>query len=347
VTNINPTNHNWFNTSSLSDFTGIYKSLLTAGKSYQMLATGITYGTGIKFQSDYAVADAMKIIKLGQMISRDNHFVGYVNGLKIRRAGIDLYGELLLDHNLYPMIDSSVPQGASFTLSYSSLKNDLEALKEYDIYKADTSIKLSYLSMQHNLESMRNELKWYDTLHFGRSYTGSFWEHLITFYLKTNNFYFNVNMTLNQIADENRKEISYLNKSCIDLEIPPTKEIEYKTISERVKMYFTKNSISNVLFKFNNWETSGLKIKRQKCENQSALNALKINMATKLYLMDNGKFPKTLEELSPKYLEVIPIDVYTGGIPKYNFDNKMLEVNIPQGNLIYPRNKSVYNLNFE
>lgn len=76
------------------------------------------------------------------------------------------------------------------------------------------------------------------------------------------------------------------------------------------------------------------------------LNALKLKIATKLYFIDNGKYPEALEELLPNYIEVIPKDVYTGEVTIYDYEAKKLDVKTPQGNLLYKINDSVYDLNF-
>lgn len=57
LTNINGSITNQFLQTNGNDFAGIYKTLLTAGKSYVIIVSGQRWGTGIKFLSDYAIAD--------------------------------------------------------------------------------------------------------------------------------------------------------------------------------------------------------------------------------------------------------------------------------------------------
>lgn len=141
--------------------------------------------------------------------------------------------------------------------------------------------------------------------------------------------YFDPEKTKGYHASLWRKQIINATRDCwnfetVDRLTPPgtftTSDAGYAFDDEY--LHSTDNSFGKILFDMST--DSATDINQLKCETQAKTRVVQTVVGMKAYRLDNGAHPKTVEQLAPDYLKVIPTDPYDGKPIKYIQEKKMV-----------------------
>lgn len=133
-------------------------------------------------------------------------------------------------------------------------------------------------------------------------------------------FYFQLNKSKLLMAELSRSQISDANRTCADFQGFNVKKLDLTSPAEIIK---TENAIGIILrdVVVGSIDT----VFSRKCHEDALVGATQAMFALKAFKNDTKKYPATLDELIPKYLEVVPTDP---------FDNKQLRYS-PEKKIIY------------
>ncbi len=87
------------------------------------------------------------------------------------------------------------------------------------------------------------------------------------------------------------------------------------------KLFFTPNGLGKMLCR---WLAPYSGVITRKCENDLFINATRTLLAIKAYRKDHNKFPETLENLTPDYLEEVLTDTYDGKPIRYSPEKRLI-----------------------
>lgn len=134
-----------------------------------------------------------------------------------------------------------------------------------------------------------------------------------------NSYYFEPNKTKLLVATSFRSLISDTNKSCWDVHGNGMKNLDLASSTE---LYSKENALGIITS-----ETIASSLRStvtKKCQEDVLVGATQIMFALKAFKNDTKKYPTTLDELVPKYLEVVPIDPFDGKSLKYSAEKKII-----------------------
>lgn len=132
-------------------------------------------------------------------------------------------------------------------------------------------------------------------------------------------YYFQLNKSKLLEADLTRSQIDDANRTCADLKGFNVKKLDLTSPAEIIK---TENAIGIILRD----AVAGSidTVFSRKCQEDVLVGATQITFALKAFKNDTKKYPATLEELVPKYLDVVPTDPFDGKLLKYSAEKKII-----------------------
>ena len=246
-----------------------------------------------------ALEEAIKSVKIGQKIQNSQaHLMGYLVAISMKDIGLEAIQKILSQSNNLE---------SEFLINYSNqfddfYKNEEGLIKTFKVEYLP-SLSVIDLSIKDPKNAIPGDLS-----------------------KKANNsFYFQPNKTKVFFAEYARLNINNVTKPCglikdneIKTLIPSSSYTDYSMI----KLYFTENAIGKLLHDIMAVSISGASYK--KCQDDFIVGVTQTLIALKAYEIDNGNFPLSLNELTPKYLPKIPQDPFDGKDIKYSFDKKIL-----------------------
>lgn len=137
-----------------------------------------------------------------------------------------------------------------------------------------------------------------------------------------NSYLYQPNNTKNLFAGYFRKSISEMKQPCTSVQVLKLNKPPKFKMSPSV--LFTQNTVGVILF---NGFVSSLDISSQlqrKCDSSLSNAATQTLFALKAYKIDTGNLPQNLSDLSPKYLQKLPEDPYSGKPLQYKPEKKII-----------------------
>lgn len=132
-------------------------------------------------------------------------------------------------------------------------------------------------------------------------------------------YYFQPNKTKLLYANFVRSQIDDLNRSCWDMHGFSTKKLDVSSFEEVKKV---ENAIGIILSDVTA-ESLG-SILAKKCREDALVGATQTLFAIKAFKNDTKKYPVTLSELVPKYIDTVPEDPFDGKPLKYSPTKKII-----------------------
>jgi len=141
----------------------------------------------------------------------------------------------------------------------------------------------------------------------------------ITFDAKLmDSYHFEPNKTKLLVADSYRNLISDTNKPCWNMQGSNVKKME---IASPTELYATENALGIIISGEIASLLSGI---TKKCREDALVGATQTLFAIKAFKNDTKKYPITLDELVPKYLDAVPTDPFDGKPFKYSAEKKIV-----------------------
>lgn len=132
-------------------------------------------------------------------------------------------------------------------------------------------------------------------------------------------YYFQLNKSKLLEADLTRSQISDTNRTCASLQGFNVKKLDITFPAEIIK---TENAIGIILRDVVAGSLGSIFTK--KCQEDAIVGTTQIMFALKAFKNDTKKYPTTLDELVPKYLDVVPTDPFDGKPLKYSAEKKII-----------------------
>lgn len=132
-------------------------------------------------------------------------------------------------------------------------------------------------------------------------------------------YYFEPNKTKLLYAEYFRSQIDDANRLCWDMHGSNIKELDTSSFENLKKV---ENAIGIILRDVTSKSMSNLHNK--KCQEDALVGATQTLFALKAFKNDTKKYPDTLDELVPKYLDVVPTDPFDGKQLKYSAEKRIV-----------------------
>ena len=192
-----------------------------------------------------AMDEAIKVIKVGQLISESNQFlIGYLVGIAIKGYGYDVAYQVVTQSHF------SQPQKQDYAAKLNSLKDNGKGLKnafilEYYSQKNGFSGAIQEIISQKNIPSFTNV-----------NSLGS--------------YYYEPNQTAEYFADYAREEIGNIDVSCNS--VPNIQNVKLIEPASFLKIYLTENAVGKILHDVISASLSSVLTKR--CEYNAQLDKI-------------------------------------------------------------------------
>jgi hypothetical protein len=131
-------------------------------------------------------------------------------------------------------------------------------------------------------------------------------------------YYYKPNQTKNLYTQLYAREIGAIGATCAPGELSEITQNQPVTW----KLVFTENAIGRLLFSVTGLSL-GSAITKQ-CENDLVFSAAKAKLGLRLYKIDHGSLPATLDKLVPAYMAQLPGDPFTRAPLHYDAKKKIL-----------------------
>lgn len=130
-------------------------------------------------------------------------------------------------------------------------------------------------------------------------------------------FYMHDNRTLNQLAKKYKKMTDDADAYCSELTLPVA------TAHENGFTWLalvTPNATANL------WDANYGQYFHEyfyrRCFGHAQIESTKVLLALKMYHLDYGKYPTSLEQLKPEYVNLLPIDPFDGSVIRYSNESE-------------------------
>lgn len=247
--------------------------------AYISLIQARTYlGQGSIIEAQKVTLDCGKVAMLLQNSPR-SHLLGYLVGFAIKKSALLLLGDI---SRQYP-----APLSEDLMDSLKSLERNSFSIQE--------SFRMEY-------QIGRNLLKNLDASLFGEI-SG---ENVNSLYF---HFLFKPNETLGYFYDLNRSMVFMAEGECGDASIVVPKyswNKEDRNGLEKVSLVVTENAVGKVLYSVVAVSLGSVHEKR--CEDSFLVFQTQLSLAVNAHKAEHGSYPKSLDELAPKYMKTVPTE---------------------------------------
>ncbi len=250
-------------------------------------------------KGEEALAEAFKSVKIGQqMEGSQGSLIGYLVAMAMKNIGLKTAQSIISTTNIPPQIlNHYASQLSSFQSDKDGFKKTIRA--EYIILKSLVDLVSSPGGRELIIKA--ND----DGLGVGEGIK----------YLN-NNFYIRPNKTKELFSDITRFRETQIEKPCSILEKEGKEEFSL------IKSYFTENAIGKNLANVVKSSLSSVPVKL--CQENFNVAGTYLLFAMRLYQLENGSLPPSLDALVPKYAAVLPADPYTGQAFRYSPEKKII-----------------------
>jgi hypothetical protein len=258
--------------------------------------------------TDQALAEAGKIFKVGQSVTRGNStVVGALIGIADQKLAMDVISLILR-------------KGNASSASLRAL-GPLVLPGQEDVGAAKNSIRVSYIYNLWEMESLKETQSQNDQVTAYGSQ--GMWQKILAPYGKLD-FYFKLNQTKNGITDSYRQQISAVGKRC---ELNDLKIQENAAVNSFKAWHipFMENGLGKYILAQGSVLEPNESVIKAFCQRDLQQGVTQIRIAIKMYQLEhNGAPPSLLSELVPQYLQKLPLDPFDLQPIRYNAQKKIL-----------------------
>lgn len=133
-------------------------------------------------------------------------------------------------------------------------------------------------------------------------------------------FYFKRNKTKSLFADFVRSQIGDVEVPCGLRKVKETKRLSPRS---HIKWFITENIVGKLLYDTAVPSSVG-SMHEMKCEDDLLVSATQVLLALRAYKKKTGKYPSSLDELVPRYIEKVPEDPFDGKPLRYSAEKKVV-----------------------
>lgn len=256
-----------------------------------------------------AIIEAMRLIDIGQkMQNSQSTLIEYLVASSIKNTGLQAIQKILITSKL--KINDLGKHTKDLTQYYKNEEGLTQALKAeyYTLFSSLDLIAVGLIGGNKEALDLANKV------------VGTGGPDLISLTQKlTSNFYFEPNKTKLLYANFFRSQIADINKSCWDMNGYNVEKLDLSSFEEVKKV---ENAIGIILHDVTAESMDTVQNKR--CQEDALVGTTQTMLAIKAFKNDTKKYPATLDELVPKYLDVVPTDPFDGKQLKYSAEKKII-----------------------